>query len=930
MTNEEFLNLLRTGTPNVTVVGGGYVGLPLAVEAAANGCNVTVLDIDEKKVESINRGESYIDDVYSPTLKDFVSGVWENKKLRATTDANEAYAKAHAVLICVPTPLSPSREPDISFVNAVVVDLHERLSITGRGNDRAAPLLVVLESTVHPGYTRETLAVTLRHHACRPFVAFSPERIDPANKKHRVGNTPKVVGGVDSASTEAAAALYDRIISAPIVPVSSSDTAELVKLLENTYRAVNIALVNEFTKVAERLGINIWEVIDAAGTKPFGFQKFTPGPGTGGGCLDGKEWVCARHAGGVCIVPIEKLKYVVAASQYATSPGGVKLYRPRAPLEVLALDMTTGQPKFAKVTAISRRPMPRPLLDIHTRDHRHLRVTQDHPMLVASGDRLVVRTATDVRPGDHVPVVSTWPEDARVPASIDMIDMVGERAGKVWVEPTRGRWDEHDNVVRPACRAGKVAAKDVYRFNSLPLRIYMAMEQSGTCPFARDAVTLLTGRGVSRRRLPTRITIDTSFARLIGYYVSEGCITIDKKTVRTYFCFGSHEADLIDDCCGILTALGVTYSVRKRRQWKAVEVKVTSRQFAMLLRDVLRCGTRSENVRVPDALLAGSRELHRAVLAGMLRGDGSVYINPTGKCTYRKRGQEYEHKRDSVEVGYFSSSPELLQQALLLLQGIGVVGQLRQDGKEVRAHGQQVEKLTGLLVGEKRRRLEEYSARRCKDMPPKAYTPHGGYASVEVLDVTLVDPPEHVYSIEVEGMSTFVTSYGIAVHNCIPDDPPYLSAKMRELGEETRLLDTALLINRAMPRYVVDRLAQMLNAYHMPLNGTRVLVLGVAYKPNVSDTRESPALDIIRELGKRGAIVDYLDPHVPSLEHEGFALRSISEETRRQGHDAAIIVTNHARFDYNVVLDSVLHVLDTRGDTRHLKQLPCGTVAELL
>jgi UDP-N-acetyl-D-glucosamine dehydrogenase len=443
MDHREFCALLTEGTPRVVVVGGGYVGLPLAIEAAANGCNVTVLDIDKAKVAAINAGRSYIDDVHGPTVESFVKG----GKLRATADAYEAYVGAHAVLICVPTPLQPSREPDISLVCAALRPLNINLAGT---HD---PVLVVLESTVYPGFTRDEMRDRLGGSGGERtvYMAFSPERIDPASKTHRVGNTPKVVGGVDPASTEAACALYRRVITAGVVPVSSSSAAELVKLLENTYRAVNIALVNEFALVAKKLGIDIWEVVDAAATKPYGFQKFTPGPGVGGHCI-------------------------------------------------------------------------------------------------------------------------------------------------------------------------------------------------------------------------------------------------------------------------------------------------------------------------------------------------------------------------------------------------------------------------GL-------------------------------------------------------------------------DPPYLSWKMRALDLETRLLDTAIMVNRAMPRYVVGRLADLLNDYGLCLHGTRVLVLGVAYKPDVSDTRESPALDIIRELRARGALVNYHDPRVPSLAHEGFALESVALDRLADGYDAAIIVTNHSDFDYRALLAHVLHVLDTRGATRELidrDELPCGTVVELL
>lgn len=436
---ESFRITLERGQPHVVVVGGGYVGLPLAVAIAKSACLVTVLDVDEHKVEAINEGRSYVGDVPSEALAPLV----EHELLHATTNPDEAYARADVVLICVPTPLAVSREPDTSLVRAAVDTLLEQLWRTSR------QLLVVLESTVYPGFTKEELADRLHGVEMAAkytiHVAFSPERVDPANKTHGVVNTPKVVGGVDVTATRLAASFYSRFVP-EVVQVSSASAAELVKLLENTFRAVNIALVNEFAIAAAKLGIDIWEVVDAAATKPYGYMKFTPGPGIGG--------------------------------------------------------------------------------------------------------------------------------------------------------------------------------------------------------------------------------------------------------------------------------------------------------------------------------------------------------------------------------------------------------------------------------------------------------------------------------------------------HCINQDPPYLSWRMRGLGHEMRLLDTAMLIALAMPHYVVERLASMLNEYNTCLNGTRVLIVGVAYKPNVPDTRESPALDIIRELARRGAIVSYYDPYVPELTHEGFALRSA--DPTGYDHEAAIIVTDHDCFDYSKILAGTLHVLDTRGATRTLPELPPGTVAELL
>jgi UDP-N-acetyl-D-glucosamine dehydrogenase len=270
----ELLDLIRAKQVRVAVIGLGYVGLPLAVEFADAGLTVTPVDLDVTKIDSVRRGVSYIPDVPHERLARLVAA----GRIDATTDFS-ALAAADAISICVPTPLRKTKDPDLSYVVAAVEEVAKYLR-TGQ--------LVVLESTTYPGTTEEVVRPMLERGGLVAgrdfFLAFSPERVDPANPEWHTGNTPKVVGGIDQASTEVAAALYEQIVST-IVAVSSTGVAEMVKLLENTFRAVNIALVNELALMCQQMDINVWEVIDAARTKPFGFMAFYPGPGLGGHCI---------------------------------------------------------------------------------------------------------------------------------------------------------------------------------------------------------------------------------------------------------------------------------------------------------------------------------------------------------------------------------------------------------------------------------------------------------------------------------------------------------------------------------------------------------------------------------------------------------------------------------------------------------------------
>jgi UDP-N-acetyl-D-glucosamine dehydrogenase len=260
--------------PEVAIVGAGYVGLPLGRCFAEAGIPVVLVDIDAERVEAINRGESHVEDVPSETLR----ALLEAGTLSATTNY-DAVRDTDAIVVALPTPLSANREPDLTIVMSATREVGRRLR-TGH--------LVSLESTTYPGTTREEVLPILAGSGLEVgkdfYLAFSPERIDPGREDWTVKTTPKVVGGVTPACTEKAVAFYKRAIDT-VVSVSSPEAAELTKLLENIFRSVNIALVNELAQLCDRMHVDVWEVVEAAGTKPFGFMSFKPGPGLGGHCL---------------------------------------------------------------------------------------------------------------------------------------------------------------------------------------------------------------------------------------------------------------------------------------------------------------------------------------------------------------------------------------------------------------------------------------------------------------------------------------------------------------------------------------------------------------------------------------------------------------------------------------------------------------------
>jgi UDP-N-acetyl-D-glucosamine dehydrogenase len=259
---------------NIAIVGAGYVGMPLARVFADAGKSVVLVDVDQEVVDGINRGESHIGDVPSEVLKALVDA----GRVSATTDY-DAMKEVDAILIALPTPLSAHREPDLTIVESAVAEIAPRLR---KGQ------VVVLESTTYPGTTRESLQPILERSGLKAgedfHLAFSPERVDPGRTDWTTKNTPKLVGGLTPACTERAVELYRSAVDT-VVPLSSPEAAEMTKLLENIFRAVNIALVNELAQLCERMEVDVWEVVEAAETKPFGFMSFKPGPGLGGHCI---------------------------------------------------------------------------------------------------------------------------------------------------------------------------------------------------------------------------------------------------------------------------------------------------------------------------------------------------------------------------------------------------------------------------------------------------------------------------------------------------------------------------------------------------------------------------------------------------------------------------------------------------------------------
>lgn len=904
---DALLEQIRQGSARVGIIGLGYVGLPLAQACATRGFPVLGFDTDPRKVQLLCDGQSYIGHIGPEAVRAMIASGFE-----PTSDLGRL-GEADIVLICVPTPLGETREPDLSFVTNTA----RAIARTLRPGQ-----LVVLESTTYPGTTRDVVQPILESGGLRAgedfFLAFSPEREDPGNPDFSAPTIPKVVGGLDPISTELAAAFYEQIV-VKVVAVSSAEVAEACKILENTYRAVNIALVNELKILYDRMGIDVWEVIDAAKTKPFGFQAFYPGPGLGGHCLAGEETVRVRAAGLDSVLPLAELFARYAEGSAPMTLGDVEVLE-CPDLETRSIDPQTLETSWKPAPLLFRRRFRGTMIEVLLGGNRRLRVTDRHPMLVVEEDRLVVREARDLRPGDRVPQFNgpiADPADPLDNPQLDLLDVLPEAlVDRLHVRIADVPWQDHEALLK--ARFGGTI-RDAIRKDSLAARRFLELEPE--LGVGRDQLTLLSGRGSAHTRFPAVLRVTPEFCRLVGYFLSEGCITEDRGNPRVRFTFHRDEVEFIEDVRSILAALGVRVSIYQDRTWHSTTLRVGSIILGHLFRDVLKTGVSSRTMRIPKVVMGASSRHHDQVLAGLLCGDGDVEVH-TGLRTYQKAGRTYIHSFNAGQAGYFSSSPELLAQADSLLQELGCCPTLKKGKPHLRLSGQEnLSLLAPLFGGAKARRLEHLESVRLRTARPRTVQRWAGGTSLAVVGIVPAPADESVYSLEVPGNHTFATTGGVFVHNCIPIDPFYLSWVARRFGMSTRFIELAGEINTSMPEFVVHKVADALNDRGKPVKGSRIALLGMAYKKDVDDPRESPGFELMELLLARGADVSYHDPHIPVLPsmRKYPNLRMESQPLTPEylaSQDCVLIVTDHSAFDWPWIVAHAPLVIDTRNATR--------------
>jgi len=895
---QDFKRRILKKQVRIAVVGLGYVGLPLAMEFIRKGFVVIGIDVDKERIERIKKGVSYITDVPTDKLRKAVAG----GRFKPTQEFS--YLKdADVIIVCVPTPLKRKTHPDISFIIGAVRQIKKYLRL---GH------LVVLESTTYPGTTEEVILPLLESSGLKCgrdfYLAFSPERIDPGNAKFPVNKIPKVIGGITKEATVLTQLVYGNIVKRT-VPVSSSRVAETVKLLENTFRIVNIGLIDEIAMMAHKMNIDIWEIIEAARTKPFGFMPFYPGPGVGGHCLDKSESIYVKDKNSLKIMQMDDfIKYMQANVD--------------TNVEVLSFDPIKKTSVFKKVIAASARPYSGNMVNILTEDGRSLKATDLHPIFVYNGNRWGLKYAKDLRKGDNLAICLNlpYPDKQNNPeARIDLIEEILKKGqyliDKIRLKPTGFAWKDYAAQIKHILRHYNSdrlpdICWDYLSDNYLPLKYFYDLEKLTSID--RSRLRLVSGRGPGYSEIPAVVNLNYDFCRLIGYYLSEGCYTKD-KSARIRFSFNRSEKEYIQDVLDILHSLGIRASIYESKKWHTSCIKVSSNLFGFLIYEVLGCGRNCYEMNIPELIFSLGKEEKKAILSGILRGDASVgYF--FGKWHYRRNGKEYLHNVNTANITFFTSSKRLFQQLIILLHDLNIIPAFGKRKYTLSIFGyNQLAFLKDLFAGRKKEIIERYLKLNKNRQRNKTFRKFSKFAVVKIKSVSLTKG-DWVYSLETVKPHSFVTSYGIIVHNCIPKDPLYLYWKAKKFGFKSRFIKLASDIVTYMPDYIVGRVDEILKKKGIALKKSRILVAGVTYKKDIKDLRKSPALDIIEILQKKNADVSYYDPLIPYLKLNNINLKSVKLSAFGLSRfDCVIIATDHSNVDYNFILKHSRLIFDTRN-----------------
>ncbi len=869
---------------NITMVGTGYVGLVTGVCFADMGYHVTCLDIDEAKIATLKRGESPI---YEPGLTEMIQQNVHAGRLEFTTDRKFAYGKATVIFICVGTPSRDDGSADLKYVLGVADDIATELERLGP----SAPIkTVVVKSTVPVG-TTHIVRDAIRAKTKVPFqVADNPEFLKEGDAIMDFMKPDRVVCGVDNEQTgEVMRALYDPFVRQgnPIY-ILDVRSAEMVKYASNAMLACKISFINEIANLCERYGADINAVREGmCADKRIGNQFLYPGLGYGGSCLTGGHTVLARRNGRTDLVRLDEL--------HSGSLDGIE---ETPDLEVLSWAPGDDTPRFRPVAGVSRRWYDGDGIILKTKIGRRVVVTADHPMVVLdeSGQHRVF-PASLIGTEDWLPLALGCPEGcADDCGESPVIDVIGAargagiadaeiivRLGDAGLRALAALDAESiDTALKPLAHPrGRDRAYDILRTGVLRLDEAVLLK----CP----VVDATFGTARNGTYLPATIVADVRFWRIVGLYLAEGHVSADGRRRRVAWSFHpTNEMDLVEEVAQYWRDLSVTCDVR--RCSTTMQVSVSSRLLAAVI-ESMGLGGDCYSHQIPSLAWEVSAAHKRALLSGLWHGDGSASKVGGGP---------------SVVLEYGTVSARLADGMSRLLADIGVVARVKSGrvAKSTRrtywltvSSAASATKLAEFIRAPKRQMMLASVGAQSKRTAPTGWRTMGeqAVAAVRVASVRRERLTGPVYSLEVPGAHTFVTSHGLVVHNCFPKDTQAVVAMGQAAGFDCKLNAAVHEVNQDQRSHFWDKVVQELGG---SLRGKSLAFWGVAFKPRTDDIREAPSISLMERALAAGAKVCAYDP--VALDHLAKELPAVGRASDLysvlDGADALIICTEWAEF----------------------------------
>jgi UDPglucose 6-dehydrogenase len=824
----------------IGIFGAGYVGLVTGTCFAALGNDVVVRDVVPEKIDALRRGDVPI---FEPGLRELLEQ--HADRMTFTTDIAEAIEDADFLYIAVGTPPTHSGDADLSAVWTVIEELP---SVSG------SPV-VVMKSTVPVGTGEKVRAALDARGLQHVGYVSNPEFLAEGTALRDFMNPDRIVIGAFAGDDGDRVEELHRALDAQVVRCDVA-SAEMVKLAANAFLSTRISFINEIANVCELVGADVEAVAKGVGLDHrLGPHFLRAGIGFGGSCLTGDETALVRRAGEVSLVSLAQLYAGVEEAE---------------PVDVLAWLPEAATAEFLPVTAVTRREVNGEILELRTKMGRRVRCTDDHPFVTRDG----VKLARDLTTDDWLPLARLDEEpsaETRTFHLLDGLDAAGLSAEDVIVRPAPLALEAAG--ARSLQSALSVArSHDVVRAGALRLDELLELG----LPLERSMLKT-TRNGTS---VPVELEADEAFWRVVGLYIAEGHVTQDGERRRLQWSFHPRdEAELVEEVYRFWVERGVRADVQHRATTMCVVV--SSRLLGGFWLGPLGLGRNAYEHRLPDAIWTASAEHKRALLAGLWLGDGSW---------------SYVNGGPSVILEYGTVSRELADGMLRLLADLGIVTSLRVgrtakstvDTYWLRISGaDQVEHVLDFVPAPDRAAIVSSLARQAKRIAPTGY--RRGSAPGTWVRVASVDRKPFagaVYSLEVPGAHTFVTTGGLVTHNCFPKDVSALKQLAGNSGYHFQLLSAVIEVNELQKRRVIAKLQKHLGS----LRGKTVALLGLAFKPNTDDLREAPSLVIAARLIAEGAAVRTWDPVADASEFPGVtACDSVLEAVT--GADAAVIVT---------------------------------------